>query len=182
MKVRFDALLSSYFGESMANLRSVFDGAKEQPCVLLLDECDFIARSRSGAKDIGEASRVVNMLLQLLEDYEAPGLLVATTNLESSLDEALFRRFDDVFEVPPPGPEEAERLVRMTLSGLAVSGKADLASLVSGLGRLSAAQLVKAAQNAAKAAVLAGKKSVDEQHLRAAFTEAGAARDPERQP
>ena len=46
MKVRFDALVSSYFGESASNLRTVFDAAREQPCVLLLDECDFIARSR----------------------------------------------------------------------------------------------------------------------------------------
>jgi SpoVK/Ycf46/Vps4 family AAA+-type ATPase len=182
MKVRFDALLSSYFGESLANLRSVFEGAKEKPCVLLLDECDFIARSRGSAKDIGEASRVVNMLLQLMDDYDAPGLLVATTNVESSLDEAIFRRFDDVFEVPMPGPEEAERLVRLTLSGVALSDRVALPALVRGLGRLSAAHVVKAAQNAAKAAVLAGKKVVDEQHLRAAFAEAGPASQPERTP
>jgi SpoVK/Ycf46/Vps4 family AAA+-type ATPase len=182
MKVRFDALLSSYFGESLANLRSVFEAAKEKPCVLLLDECDFIARSRGAGSDVGEASRVVNMLLQLLDDYEAPGLLVATTNLESSLDDALFRRFDDVFEVPPPGPDEAERLVRMTLSGVEISPKASLTQLVSKLGRMSAAHIVKAAQNAAKAAVLGGKKIVEDHHLRVAFAEAGAASDPERQP
>ena len=102
MKVRFDALISSYFGESASNLRKIFVAAKERPCVLLLDECDFIARSRINTRDIGEASRIVNSLLQLMEDYDAPGLLVATTNVESSLDSALFRRFDDVFFVPPP--------------------------------------------------------------------------------
>ena len=63
MKVRFDALISSYFGESAANLRAIFIAAKERPCVLLLDECDFIARSRNNSKDIGEASRIVNSLL-----------------------------------------------------------------------------------------------------------------------
>jgi SpoVK/Ycf46/Vps4 family AAA+-type ATPase len=47
LKVRFDALISSYFGESAANLRAVFVAARERPCVLLLDECDFIARSRT---------------------------------------------------------------------------------------------------------------------------------------
>ena len=103
MKVRFDALISSYFGESASNLRAVFEAAREQPCVLLLDECDFIARSRVASKDIGEVARIVNTLLQLMEEYNAPGLLVATTNVEASLDEALFRRFDDVFQVPLPG-------------------------------------------------------------------------------
>jgi len=58
MKVRFDALISSYFGESATNLRAIFIAAKERPCVLLLDECDFIARSRNNSKDIGEASRI----------------------------------------------------------------------------------------------------------------------------
>ena len=41
LKVRFDALISSYFGESAANLRAVFVAARERPCVLLLDECDL---------------------------------------------------------------------------------------------------------------------------------------------
>ena len=48
LKVRFDALISSFFGESALNLRSIFVAAKDQPSVLLLDECDFIARSRVG--------------------------------------------------------------------------------------------------------------------------------------
>jgi len=41
MKVRFDALLSSYFGESATNLRSIFIAAKERPCVLLLGRMRF---------------------------------------------------------------------------------------------------------------------------------------------
>ena len=121
MKVRIDSLISSYFGESAANLRTIFVTAKQRPCVLLLDECDFIARSRVNSKDIGEASRIVNSLLQLMEEYDAPGLLVATTNIESSLDDALFRRFDDVFFVPPPGEPEIDKLLKMTLSSIQVA-------------------------------------------------------------
>jgi len=172
MKVRFDALLSSFFGESLANLRTVFDAAKDQPCVLLLDECDFIARSRSGSKDIGEASRIVNMLLQLMEEYEAPGLLVATTNLQDSLDEALFRRFDEVFRLPLPGVAEIDRLIRLTLAGMKVSPHIDWAGVSEVFAGLSAAQVVKVAQGAAKSVVLANQKTVEEQHLRDALAEA----------
>jgi SpoVK/Ycf46/Vps4 family AAA+-type ATPase len=171
MKVRFDALLSSYFGESLSNLRAVFDAAKAQPCVLLLDECDFIARSRAGSKDVGEASRVVNMLLQLLEEFDAPGLLVATTNLEGALDDALFRRFDEVLQVPPPGPNEIEKLLKLTLSSLTVGKTVEWSLLVSTMKGQSAAQVVKLAQDAAKAAVLGDEKTVDERHLRAACAE-----------
>jgi SpoVK/Ycf46/Vps4 family AAA+-type ATPase len=171
MKVRFDALLSSYFGESASNLRMVFEGAKERPCVLLLDECDFIARSRSTGRDVGEASRVVNALLQFLDEYDAPGILVATTNVEDSLDEAIFRRFDDVFLVPLPGDKEIEQLLHLTLSAMKVSGKVDWSSIIASLKSLSAAYVVKAAQDAAKAAVLVGRKVVEEDDLRKAIAE-----------
>lgn len=171
LKVRFDALISSYFGESAANLRSVFVAAKERPCVLLLDECDFIARSRVNSKDIGEASRIVNSLLQLMEEYDAPGLLVATTNVESSLDEALFRRFDEVLQVPLPGQEEIEKLLKMTLSAVQVSERIAWNRVIEKLAGASAAMVVKAAQDAAKAAVLGGQKIVTELHLKSAVAE-----------
>lgn len=171
MKVRFDALISSYFGESATNLRAIFIAAKERPCVLLLDECDFIARSRNNTKDIGEASRIVNSLLQLMEDYDAPGLLVATTNVESSLDTALFRRFDDVFLVPPPGPEEIQKLLTMTLSAVRQIEMINWERIVKQLSGASAAMVVKAAQDAAKAAVLNGKKGVAESDLQQAVAE-----------
>jgi SpoVK/Ycf46/Vps4 family AAA+-type ATPase len=160
MKVRFDALISSFFGESAINLRTIFTAAKELPCVLLLDECDFIARSRTNTKDIGEASRIVNSLLQLMEDYDAPGLLVATTNVESSLDSALFRRFDEVFFVPLPSAEEIHKAEMINWD-----------RVVEQLSGASSAMVVKAAQDAAKAAVLGEKKGVTESLLLQAVAE-----------
>jgi SpoVK/Ycf46/Vps4 family AAA+-type ATPase len=165
MKVRFDALISSYFGESAANLRTIFSAAKEMPAVLLLDECDFIAKSRTNTRDIGEAARIVNSLLQLMEEYDAPGLLVATTNIESALDPALFRRFDDVFLVPLPGPKQIEELLRMTLSAIRVNEPVDWCRIVKRLEGSSAAMVVKAAQDAAKTTVLVGGTTVSEANL-----------------
>jgi len=171
MKVRFDALISSYFGESASNLRAIFIAAKELPCVLLLDECDFIARSRNNTRDIGEASRIVNSLLQLMEDYDAPGLLVATTNVESSLDSALFRRFDEVLLVPPPGPDEILKLLRLTLSAVRLAEMINWERMVGLMSGASAAMVVKAAQDAAKAAVLSEGKGVTEALLEQAIAE-----------
>lgn len=168
MKVRFDSLLSSYFGESAANLRALFDGARETPCVLLIDECDFIARSRASSRDVGEASRIVSSLLQLMEDYDAPGLLVATTNLEGSLDEALFRRFDDVFMVTPPGPVEVEQLLRMTLSAVKISSGVKMRAVVASLAGWPAAQVVRAARDAAKLAVLDSRAEIQSLDLQRA--------------
>ncbi len=179
MKVRFDALISSFFGESAANLRTVFEAAKQRPCVLLLDECDFIARSRTNSKDIGEASRIVNSLLQLMEEYDAPGILVATTNVESALDEAMFRRFDDVFLVPAPGRDEIDKLLKLTLSSMQVADKIDWDAIISALIGSPAAQVVKAAQDAAKAAVLIGKRVVEDRHLKTAIADLKRTARPE---
>jgi ATP-dependent 26S proteasome regulatory subunit len=106
-----------------------------------------------------------------MEDYDAPGLLVATTNVEASLDAALFRRFDDVFAVPLPGPEEIKRLLRMTLCAVQLAEPIYWDTLAKELTGASAAMVVKTAQDAAKAVVLAGGKLVTQTHLRQATVE-----------
>lgn len=180
MKVRIDALISSYFGESASNLRSVFVAAKQRPCVLLLDECDFIASSRTNTKDVGEVSRIVNSLLQLMEEYDAPGLLVATTNVHESLDPAIFRRFDEVFFVPTPGQGEIVKLLQMTLSAVRQDPAINWPALAEQLAGHSAALVVKAAQDAAKTAVLSGRKNVTQQNLQHAIGELGRPPNPPR--
>lgn len=160
LKVRFDSLLSSYFGESASNLRMVFDYCKNEPVVLLLDECDFIAKSRTTTQDVGEVPRIVNMLLTLLDEYDAPGLVIATTNLKVSLDEALFRRFDDVIEMVFPGKIERKRLLEMTLSAIPISPDINLDSIAEQMNGFSAANVVLIAQRAAKISILSGSKKV----------------------
>ncbi len=169
-KVQFDTLISSFLGESASNLRTIFDATKEQPCVLLLDECDFIAKSRTYGQDVGEMFRLVN-LLSLLEEYQAPGLLVATTNLENSLDKAMFRRFDEVLSIPRPGDEQILQLLKNTLGALQISKSFRFAAFAHQLAGLSAAQIVKLGQDAAKTCIMAGDKELTENHLQQAFIE-----------
>ena len=106
-----------------------------------------------------------------MEEYDAPGLLVATTNIESSLDSALFRRFDDVFALPLPGPTEIEELLRLTLSSVKLDEPVHWDKLVSQLTGAAAATVVKAAQDAAKATVLSGRQFVTHAHLEQAIGE-----------
>ena len=171
LKVRFDSLISSYFGESATNLRNVFDYCKSRPVVLLLDECDFIAKSRLGTQDVGEVPRIVNMLLMLLDEYDAPGLAIATTNLKVSLDEALFRRFDDIIEFTPPDVDEINKLLKMTLSSVQTDTAIDWEKISKRLLGNSYAKIVIIAQNAAKFCVLDNQKTITEQHLNQAIEE-----------
>lgn len=171
MKVRFDSLVSSYFGESSSNLRNVFDASAANPCVLLLDECDFVARSRHQANDIGEASRIVNTMLLLLDEYESPGLFVATTNVANKLDAAIFRRFDEAFEVPPPSEDEIERLLHQTLSSMDVDPMINWVELAGTMVGASAAKVVKLSRDAAKLAILDERSRIEKSDLEQALAD-----------
>lgn len=169
VKVRLDALISSYFGESAANLRSVFESTSHTQCVLFLDECDFIAKSRTTGNDVGEVSRLVNTLLTLLEEYKAPGLLIAATNLTSTLDKAIFRRFDEVFQVPRPTKHEVERLLRATLASFIQPRSKLIESIVPLLDGNSASTIVNIANDSAAAVVLEGREYVQADDLKNAI-------------
>ncbi len=106
-------VVSSYLGSTGRNLRSVLDFAKEQPCVLLLDEFDALAKRRDDDSDVGELKRIVNVLLLELERWPSDCLLVAATNHPELLDRAVERRFDRVIDIPPPGPLERIELFRV---------------------------------------------------------------------
>jgi SpoVK/Ycf46/Vps4 family AAA+-type ATPase len=104
----------NYLGESASNLQKFFESIKDFPCVLLLDEFDIIGKPRDiGSSDVGEIHRIVNIFLGLLEEYIDEGIIIATTNLEGSIDKALFRRFDDFIEVPRPGKKEIDQLLKI---------------------------------------------------------------------
>ena len=112
------------------------------------------------------------MLLMLLDEYDSPGLVVATTNLKLTLDEALFRRFDDVIEVPLPSEEEIIALLNMTLSAIDTSNNINWEQTSKKLVGYSAANIVAIAQNAAKLSVLEGKNIIGLEHIDRAISEA----------
>jgi SpoVK/Ycf46/Vps4 family AAA+-type ATPase len=169
VKVRFDAMVSSYLGETATNLRELFETTSQAPCVLFLDECDAIAKSREDTQEVGEIKRVVNTFLQLLDEYESSsGLLIAATNLTRSLDDAVWRRFDDTIEVPKPTETEIEAILRQTLSSVEL-GTINWPVIVQQLTDSSAAQVVRVAQDAAKRAILDREELVIQEHLEASI-------------
>lgn len=165
VKVRFDAMVSSYLGETATNLREVFETAATIPCLLFIDECDALAKSREDSQEVGEIKRVVNTFLQLLDEYEVSnGLLVAATNLTKFLDEAVWRRFDDAIEVPKPTEREIEVILKQTLFSVEV-GSIEWNSIIQKMINFSAAQVVRVAQDAAKRAILDREELVIHEHL-----------------
>lgn len=171
-KVRFDSIISSYLGESASNLQSLFESIEDYPCVLLLDEFDIIGKQRDiSSNDVGEIHRIVNILLGLLEEYDGAGILIATTNLEGSLDKALFRRFDDFIELPKPTEKEIVELLKMTFSALKISKEINLETYAKEIQGLSYAIVVKIANDAAKKAVINSNQVISSDDLDKALEE-----------
>ncbi|MBN8666550.1 MAG: ATP-binding protein [Chitinophagales bacterium] len=171
LKVRFDVIISSFLGETASNLTRLFEGIKNFPCVLLFDEFDIVGKTRTNSQDVGEMHRIVNILLTLLEEYNSQGVLIATTNIETALDQALFRRFDDIIEMPKPSKDEILRLTKKTLSSIEKSKEIDWDSIVEKLVGFSSALVVKVANDAAKNAVIGNEKILQQSHFEKSLNE-----------
>lgn len=171
-KVRFDTIISSYLGESASNLNKLFESLEKYPCVLLLDEFDIIGKQRDlKSNDVGEIHRIVNIVLGLLEEYSGQGILIATTNLEGSLDKALFRRFDEIIELPKPNKAEIIDLLKITLSALNLNKKIKLETYANDMQGLSYALVVKIANDAAKKSIINSHKEISADDLDKALEE-----------
>ncbi len=100
--VRLSSVIGAYLGQTGTHLRELFAFAQATRCVLLLDELDALGRGRGLREDVAELDRVVVSLLQELDHSKPAGLVIAATNLEKSLDQALWRRFDLALRFPLP--------------------------------------------------------------------------------
>jgi SpoVK/Ycf46/Vps4 family AAA+-type ATPase len=117
---RLDGLISSFLGTTARNIANLFEFANRYDCILLLDEFDAVAKIRDDPHELGEIKRVVNTLLQCLDDRRERGFTIAITNHEHLLDAAIWRRFDSRVAIPRPGAESRLRMVARFLSGVPV--------------------------------------------------------------
>ncbi len=97
---RLDTLVSSLLGSTAKNIRKVFDFANNKPCILFIDEFDAIAKARDDEYEHGELKRVINSLLQSIDQFD--NVLITATNHSKILDNAVWRRFDTIIEVNKP--------------------------------------------------------------------------------
>ena len=105
--IDLSAVMSSLLGKTGLNLRHALDYAKRERCILLIDELDSVGKSRGDDTDIGELKRLVNVLLQQLDDWPPDGgLLLGATNHPELLDPALWRRFETVLEFELPTEDQ----------------------------------------------------------------------------
>ncbi|ODL96781.1 MULTISPECIES: AAA family ATPase [Acinetobacter] len=108
---KLDGLLSSFLGTTARNIANLFTFVNRYQCILLLDEFDAIAKLRDDPNELGELKRVVNTLLQCLDERSKFGYTIAITNHENLLDPAIWRRFDLRIEIPKPTIEVRKEII-----------------------------------------------------------------------
>jgi SpoVK/Ycf46/Vps4 family AAA+-type ATPase len=167
--VRLDSVISSFLGETAANLRKVFDFVAAQPVVALFDEFDALTKDRGDSADHGELKRSVNAVLQMMDGYRGKSILVATTNYESLLDRAVWRRFDEVIRFELPGHEQIRRLLRLKLSGIRRNFDADDHQLAGWFEGSSHADIERVLRRAIKEMILSGREFLERRHVEAAL-------------
>lgn len=175
--IRLDALITRFMGETAAKLRLVFDEVNTRRGVYLFDEFDAVGSRRDATNDVAEMRRVLNSFLQFMEETNSTdSLVIAATNYPELLDRALLRRFDTVLEFVPPTKDQVKQLIKSNLrpikhSRIAWSKIADCAS------GLSQSEIVAAAEDAVKTAILDQRDSLGTQHILDTLLERHAMKD-----
>ncbi len=113
--VRGPEILSKWVGESEKAVREIFRKAKaSSPCVVIFDELDSLARSKSGEGGVGE-----NILSQLLTEIEegisSRVVVIGITNRPDVVDNSLLRtgRLDLVLYVEPPDEKGRLEIIKI---------------------------------------------------------------------
>jgi peroxin-6 len=124
--VKGPELLNMYIGESEANVRRVFQRARDaRPCVVFFDELDSVAPKRGNQGDSGGVmDRIVSQLLAELDgmsdgdDGSGGVFVIGATNRPDLLDAALLRpgRFDKMLYLGVSDTHEKQTTIMEALT------------------------------------------------------------------
>ena len=166
LEVRLSMITSQYLGETSKNIDRIFQFARKlAPCILFIDEFDFVAKSRI-TDDHGAMKRAVNMLLKNIDRINLVRdrvLLIGATNHPQLLDEAAWRRFDEVVEFPLPDEPMRREILASVTSSLECTG--DLSSLAARTDGFSGADLRVLVREALLSALVRGDRCIGEADL-----------------
>ncbi|MFQ6054728.1 MAG: ATP-binding protein [Methanosarcinales archaeon] len=119
LEVKLSMVTDKYLGETSKNIDRVFELAKRlQPCILFIDEFDFIAKTRT-SDEHASLKRAVNTLLKAIDNISLVDdgvLVIGATNHPKLLDSAAWRRFDEIVEFPLPNTKMRKKIMDIILS------------------------------------------------------------------
>ena len=160
ISIKGPELLTMWFGESEANVREIFDKARQAaPCVLFFDELDSIARARgsSGGDAGGAGDRVINQILTEMDGMGAKKnvFIIGATNRPDIIDPAILRpgRLDQLIYIPLPDAPSRIAILKANLKNSPIAKDVDLEFLAEKTNGFSGADLTEICQRACKLAI-----------------------------
>jgi len=163
--VRLDAVVSSFLGQTAANLRNIFEYISENKFVVLFDEFDAIGKERDDSGEHGELRRVVNAVLQMMDSYSGKSLILAATNHEHILDAAIWRRFDEAIEFELPDESQIAALLKLKLRGVRRHFEVDDPEVLEIWKSKSGAEIERVCRRAVKRMILRGREFLTKDDL-----------------
>jgi SpoVK/Ycf46/Vps4 family AAA+-type ATPase len=163
--IRFDAIISSYLGETASNLRKVFDYIESGTWIVLFDEFDIIGKNRDDNHEHGEIKRVVNSFLQMLDNLKSDSIILAATNHQNMLDPAIWRRFDDIIYYELPDENIRKQLFDIYLKPIKKETDIDMSKAASLTEGFSPADIKMVTEEAMKTAIISSKNHIGQTEI-----------------
>jgi SpoVK/Ycf46/Vps4 family AAA+-type ATPase len=154
-----DSLITRFMGETAAKLRLIFDHIRDTRAIYLFDEFDAIGTQRGSQNDVGEIRRVLNSFLMFVEQDKSESIIVCATNHPELLDQALYRRFDDIIKFKKPESFQVIQLIKNRLASFDIKSF-DWNQITQCADGLSSAEVTRSCEDAAKEGVLHHKANV----------------------
>ena len=162
-----------FVGVGASRVRDLFKQAKDtSPCIIFLDEIDAVGRRRglgitSGGHD--EREQTLNAILVEMDGFDSSDqvIVIAATNRMDVLDPALTRpgRFDRQVNVPLPDLQGRYDILKIYAVKVTCGPDVDLRRMARGTPMFSGADLAALVNEAAIAATMQNKKSVEQADL-----------------
>jgi cell division protease FtsH len=158
-----------FVGVGASRVRDLFKQAKDNsPCIIFLDEIDAVGRRRSASFVGGghdEREQTLNAILVEMDGFDTDDqvIVMAATNRSDILDNALTRpgRFDRQVVVPLPDLKGRLEILQVHAKKVKMGPAANLERLARGTPMFSGADLAAIINEAALAATMANKDSVE---------------------
>ena len=159
-----------FVGVGASRVRDLFKQAKDSsPCIIFLDEVDAVGRRRGASFGGGgghdEREQTLNAILVEMDGFESSDqvIVIAATNRLDVLDPALTRpgRFDRQITVPLPDLHGRYEILKIYADKVTCNEDVDLHKIARGTPMFSGADLAALVNEAAIAATMAGKDSVE---------------------
>jgi len=172
VEVKLSQIADQYLGETAKNIDRVFELARRlSPCILFIDEFDFVAKARA-TDEHAALKRAVNTLLKAIDEIslvEHGVLLIGATNHPTILDHAAWRRFDEIVEFNLPDKDMRKKILDIVLRD--IEGKFDTVEIASKTDGYSGSDLRLIVREAVLNALITERTALTQQDLLRGVTE-----------